>query len=100
MYLYEDKFANLVVVDGRQRLTAFFEFLDEQYELTGLKILKKLNGRKFGTLDPIYQSKLEDYQLITQIIKPPTADSVIFNVFDRVNRGGTSLNNQEMRNDK
>ena len=36
MYLYEDKFANLVVVDGRQRLTAFFEFLDEKYELTGL----------------------------------------------------------------
>lgn len=98
MYLYEDKFANLVVVDGRQRLTAFFEFLDEKFELTGLKILKKLNGKKFGKLDPVYQSKLEDYQLITQIIKPPTPDSVIFNVFDRVNRGGTSLNNQEMRN--
>ena len=98
MYLYEDKFANLVVVDGRQRLTAFFEFLDEEFELTGLKILKNLNGKKFGKLDPVYQSKLEDYQLITQIIKPPTPDSVIFNVFDRVNRGGTSLNNQEMRN--
>jgi len=98
MYLYEDKFANLVVVDGRQRLTAFFEFLDERFELTGLKILKKLNGKKFGELAPVYQSKLEDYQLITQIIKPPTPDSVIFNVFDRVNRGGTSLNNQEMRN--
>lgn len=98
MYLYEDKFANLVVVDGRQRLTAFFEFLDEKYELTGLKILKNLNGKKFSNLDPVYQSKLEDYQLITQIIKPPTPDSVIFNVFDRVNRGGTSLNNQEMRN--
>ena len=98
MYLYEDKFANLVVVDGRQRLTAFFEFLDEKYELTGLKILKNLNGKKLSNLDPVYQSKLEDYQLITQIIKPPTPDSVIFNVFDRVNRGGTSLNNQEMRN--
>ena len=98
MYLYEDKFANLVVVDGRQRLTAFFEFLDEEFELTGLKILKNLNGKKFGKIDPVYQSKLEDYQLITQIIKPPTPDSVIFNVFDRVNRGGTSLNNQEMRN--
>lgn len=98
MYLYEDKFANLVVVDGRQRLTAFFQFLDEKFELTGLKILTKINGEKFGGLEPVYQSKLEDYQLITQIIKPPTPDSVIFNVFDRVNRGGTPLNNQEMRN--
>lgn len=98
MYLSEDKFANLIVVDGRQRLTAFFDFLDGKYPLTGLKILKKLNDKKFNNLDPIYQSKLEDYQLITHIIKPPTPDSVIFNIFDRVNRGGTTLNKQEMRN--
>lgn len=98
MYFYEDKLANLVVVDGRQRLTAFFEFLDDRYELTELKILRNITGKKFSQLDPIYQSKLEDYQLITQIIKPPTPDSVIFHIFDRVNRGGTPLNNQEMRN--
>lgn len=98
IYLSEDKFANLIVVDGRQRLTAFFEFLDGEYALTGLNILKKLNNKKFDKLEPVYQSKLEDYQLITHIIKPPTPDSVIFNVFDRVNRGGTTLNKQEMRN--
>lgn len=98
MYLSEDKFANLIVVDGRQRLTAFFEFLDGKYSLTGLKILKNLNDKSFNDLEPVYQSKLEDYQLITHIIKPPTPDSVIFNIFDRVNRGGTTLNKQEMRN--
>jgi hypothetical protein len=98
MYLYEDKFGNLIVVDGRQRLTAFFQFLDNKYELKDLSIMKDLNGKKFDDLDPIYQSKLEDYQLITQIIKPPTPDVIMFNIFDRVNRGGTALNNQEMRN--
>lgn len=98
MYLYEDKFGNLIVVDGRQRLTAFFQFLDNKYELKDLSIMKDLNGKKFDNLDPIYQSKLEDYQLITQIIKPPTPDVIMFNIFDRVNRGGTALNNQEMRN--
>jgi len=98
MYLSEDKFGNLIVVDGRQRLTAFFEFLDNKFELTELKILEKLSYKKFNEIDPIYQSKIEDYQLITQIIKPPTPDTVKFHVFDRVNRGGTPLNNQEMRN--
>lgn len=98
MYLFEDKSANLIVVDGRQRLTAFFEFLDNNYALTELKILKELNGKKFKNIDPIYQSKLEDYQLITQVIKPPTPDAIKFQIFDRVNRGGTPLNNQEMRN--
>lgn len=98
MYLSEDKYGNLIVVDGRQRLTAFFEFLDNKFELTELKILSKLSEKKFDEIDPIYQSKIEDYQLITQIIKPPTPDTVKFHVFDRVNRGGTPLNNQEMRN--
>lgn len=98
MYLFEDKSANLIVVDGRQRLTAFFEFLDNKYPLSGLKILRELNGKKFKDIDPVYQSKLEDYQLITQVIKPPTPDAIKFQIFDRVNRGGTNLNNQEMRN--
>lgn len=98
MYLFEDKSANLIVVDGRQRLTAFFQFLDNEFELTGLKILKSLNDLKFEEIDPVYQSKLEDYQLISQVIKPPTPDSIKFQMFDRVNRGGTTLNNQEMRN--
>ncbi|TCO67895.1 DUF262 domain-containing protein [Marinisporobacter balticus] len=98
MYLSEDKFGNLIVVDGRQRLTAFFEFLDNKFTLTELKILRNLSDKKFDEIDPIYQSKIEDYQLIMQIIKPPTPDTVKFHVFDRVNRGGTPLNNQEMRN--
>lgn len=98
MYLFEDASANLIVVDGRQRLTALFEFMDDTYKLTGLSILKKLNGQKFSTIDAIYQAKLEDYQLGTQVIKPPTPDKIKFQIFDRVNRGGTTLNNQEMRN--
>lgn len=98
MYLFEDKSANLIVVDGRQRLTALFQFLNNDYELTGLTILRDLNKRKFKDIEPIYQSKLEDYQLITQVIKPPTPDAIKFQIFDRVNRGGTPLNNQEMRN--
>lgn len=98
MYFYEDKNANLIVVDGRQRLTAFFKYMDDEYTLSDLEILSKLKGKKFSQLEPILQSKLEDFQLMIQIIKPPTPDKVKFQIFDRVNRGGTPLNNQEMRN--
>lgn len=98
MYFYEDKNANLIVVDGRQRLTAFFKYMNNDYPLSELRILKGISGRKFEDLDPVLQSKLEDFQLMIQIIKPPTPDTVKFQIFDRVNRGGTPLNNQEMRN--
>lgn len=98
MYLYEDKYANLIVVDGRQRLTAFFEYLNDKFALSDLNILQDVSKKKFSDLPPLYQSKLEDFQVIAQVIKPPTPDAIIFQIFDRVNRGGTPLNNQEMRN--
>ncbi|WHX41171.1 DUF262 domain-containing protein [Mesobacillus sp. AQ2] len=97
-YLNETKEGKLVVVDGRQRLTAFFQYLNEDYKLTDLRILKTLNNKYFSDLDKKLQANLEDFQLIAQVIKPPTPDRIKFDIFDRVNRGGTPLNNQEMRN--
>ncbi|WP_341279441.1 DUF262 domain-containing protein [Paenibacillus sp. FSL H8-0537] len=97
-YLNETKDGQLIVVDGRQRLTTFFRFFDDQFELQQLRILNNLQGQRFSELKHNLQSKLEDYQIIAQVIKPPTPDRVIFDIFDRVNRGGTQLNQQEMRN--
>lgn len=97
-YLNERKDGKLVVVDGRQRLTTFFNYLNDEFKLSNLKILSKLNDKTFSDLDPILQANLEDFQIIAQVIKPPTPDRIKFDIFDRVNRGGTPLNNQEMRN--
>lgn len=44
------------------------------------------------------QGIFEDYQLSFYIIQPPTPERVKYDIFDRVNRGGTRLTNQEMRN--
>ncbi len=90
-----------VVVDGKQRLSALFEYLDNGYSLKNLKILTFLNGKKFKDLSGefgIYQSQLEDYQVYSHVILPPTPDKILFDIFDRVNRGGTKLNKQEIRN--
>lgn len=101
IYLAENKEGNLIVVDGRQRLTTFFDFLNNKFTLKDLKILPQINKMKFKDLEkeyPQYTTIIEDFQLIIQIIKYPTPDQVRFDIFDRVNRGGTSLNKQEMRN--
>ena len=97
-YFFEDKLGRLIVIDGRQRLTAFFEFLDNDFELKTLKILKEFSGKKFKDLDAIAQSKIEDYQIQANVIQPPTPDQIKFDIFDRVNRAGTQLNKQEIRN--
>ena len=97
-YFAENREGQLVVVDGRQRLTSFFKFMDNELTLTPLRILRDIGGKKFMELDARMQASLEDFQLMLQIIKPSTPDRIKFDIFDRVNRGGTNLNNQEMRN--
>lgn len=98
MYLFENKYGQKQVVDGRQRITALLDFINNMYSLRKLKILSNLNDRKFNDLDPKLRGIYEDYQLSFYIIQPPTSERVKYDIFDRVNRGGTKLNNQEMRN--
>lgn len=101
-YLNRNDEGQLIVVDGKQRLTALFNFMStddtKKYKLQGLKILSKYNGKYFYELPPLFQTTIEDYQLRVYIIKPETPARIIFDIFDRVNRGGTKLNNQEVRN--
>ena len=109
IYVKEDDKGVYIIVDGRQRLTTLFQFMSHEFALQNLNVLKDLNGAYFsettknGTkfdkyLTQSQQSKIEDCPLTLHVIKPPTQDRVTFDLFDRVNRGGTRLNNQEMRN--
>jgi len=86
------------VVDGLQRLTCIKDFLDNKFTLTNLKIMPDIKGKKFSQLESVMQNKIEDYQLEIYTILPPVPDRVKLDIFDRLNRGGTILNNQEMRN--
>ena len=109
IYVKEDDRGVYIIVDGRQRLTTLFQFMNHEFPLQNLNVLKDLNGSYFSEnskngnkfnkyLTQSQQSKIEDCPLTLHVIKPPTQDRVTFDLFDRVNRGGTRLNNQEMRN--
>ena len=91
---YNDKWE---VVDGQQRLRAFFEYLNCQYKLNGLPVLYQLNGKGFDQIGS-HQRRLEDYQLHVFIIKKTSHPDIRFDVFERINEGATPLNAQELRN--
>lgn len=86
------------VVDGQQRLSAFFEFLDNRYKLEKLSILTNLNGKFFKDLDSKLQRAIEDYLLTVYIIKKESEKEAKFDIFERINIGSTNLNAQEIRN--
>ena len=98
IYVKEDEKGVYVIVDGKQRLSTLFSFINNEFALEKLTILKNKNGSRFDKLTPLEQNKIEDCSLTLHVIKAPTSDRVTFDLFDRVNRGGTRLNNQEMRN--
>lgn len=97
-YFFQNDSGKKQVVDGRQRITSIHQFLENDFALSELRILKEFKDKKFKDLEPIFQNKIEDYQLEIYTILPPTPEGIKLDIFDRINRSGTKLNNQEMRN--
>ena len=43
LYIKEDKSGNWILIDGRQRLSTIFDFLEDKFPLSNLSILKDKN---------------------------------------------------------
>lgn len=98
IYLNETKESNYIVIDGLQRSTAISQYYKGEYPLSGIEALPKYNKCYFKDLPIALQSKFEDKKLTVFVLKPSTPMVVIYDLFNRINTGGTQLNRQEVRN--
>jgi hypothetical protein len=104
IYLSEEDDEKEYVIDGQQRLTAFFSFIDGKYpdgkdfKMSGLKVFKELNGRLFRELEEKLQDKIKYYKIRTITFNKDSDKNLKFEVFERLNSGAVSLNDQELRN--
>lgn len=90
---------NWLIVDGLQRLSAIRKFvIDKQLRLIGLEFLTDLNGMNFDQLHRTYQRRIKECPVTIYMIKPGTPEDVKYSIFRRINTGGLTLNNQEIRN--
>ncbi len=98
IYLAENDDYEYEVIDGMQRLTSVFSFLNNDLKLTGLEIMADLNGCHFKDLQKPLQNKLRNSSLRT-IVCPQTSDKNLkYLMFERLNTGGIALNEMEIRN--
>jgi len=104
VYLSEEQDGKIYVIDGQQRLTSFFSYIDgifpdgSDFKLTGLKVLKELNRKKFSELDEYTQDAIRGTVIRTITFKKESDPSLKFEIFERLNTGSVPLNTQELRN--
>ncbi len=104
IYLSEENDGREYVIDGQQRLTAFFSFIDGQFpngkdfSLLGLKVFTELNGESFKKLNEEQQDKIRYCKIRTTTFRKESESDLKFEIFERLNTGAVSLNDQELRN--
>ncbi|UTL92335.1 DUF262 domain-containing protein [Pseudomonas fluorescens] len=97
-YVAADQSDHWAVVDGLQRITTIVDFLGNEFALSGLEYLSGLENCYYSDLDRAMKRRIEETELVINIIQPGTPDEVMMNIFKRINTGGVALNGQEIRN--
>lgn len=103
IYLKKDNDNRNIVIDGLQRTSALLDFFDNKLTLEGLEALNELNGLSLNDIEndeslEYIRSKIEDKQLYFYILQPSVPMDIVYDIFNRINTGGTKLERQEIRN--
>ena len=105
IFLYKEmETEKLLVVDGQQRLKTIQMFFDEKFIDGKDFVLRYVNprweGKKFSDLSESEKRRFEGSILRATIFQQTDSNDnkSIFEVFERLNTGGTLLNSQEIRN--
>lgn len=102
-YFAEDADGRLRVVDGLQRLSTVRDFVrgaandGQGFALRQLEYIADVDGAQFRDLPALWQRRIYNTQIVAHVIDPATPAPVKYDIFRRINTGGTPLNAQEIR---
>jgi len=103
IFLFEeiaaDGVASYHVVDGKQRLTAIFDFAKGDYPVGNEATRTELRGRFFDELSADEKNRFWSYTFSVEYLST-TEESVLNSIFDRINRNVAKLTSQELRHAK
>ena len=97
IYLCEEAEGTFSVIDGQQRIMSFTRYLKNEFALTGLSKLLRLNGLYFRDLEKAIQRRLRAKSL-KAICLDRDSQALKYEIFSRLNLGAVKLKDQEVRN--
>jgi hypothetical protein len=92
------------LIDGLQRISSVLQFVEpavialEPFELYGCEIINDLNGLSYASLPMSLKLRLKRSTLRTIVIKRQSKSFLRYEMFKRLNTGGSLLSPQEIRN--
>lgn len=104
IFLIENENGILELIDGLQRTSSVLQFLDhkaiDQPELVleGCDFIQELNGKTLDTIDTVTRLKIKRTPIRATIINKSGDEFVKYELFKRLNTGGSLLSAQEIRN--
>ena len=102
-YFAQDATGVMQIVDGVQRLSTINDFVTGDHKrgggfpLIGLEYLSDVKGKRFNDLPAVWKRRIHNTQIVAHVIEPSTPAAVMYDIFRRINTGGTPLRAQEIR---
>jgi hypothetical protein len=104
IFVIENQNGVYELIDGLQRVSTVLQFMDssllklEHLKLEGCDIISELNGRAFSDLPLSLRLRIKRSTLRTIVIKRQSKSFLRYEMFKRLNTGGSYLAPQEIRN--
>jgi hypothetical protein len=97
-YLSQNEEYELDVIDGQQRLYSIFRFIENQFRLSDIEVLKELDGLRFFELPSKIQRQIKTHTMRCVVVLNESHSEIKFDIFERLNTSTVPLNAQELRN--
>lgn len=88
---------NREVIDGQQRIRTIIDFVVGETFTIKRSHNKEFGGKTYSDLDPETQEQLLEYEILAEVVNEKD-DSVVYDMFARLNSNNIVLNKQEVRN--
>jgi Protein of unknown function DUF262 len=104
IFVIENENGVIELIDGLQRVSSVIQFIDstilglEPLTLVGCDIVSDLNGKAFTDLPLTLRLRLKRSSVRTIVIKRQSSSMLRYEMFKRLNTGGSILAPQEIRN--